>query len=83
MVKSSLVVWLQGVYARMVNFAETLSQETTLACNTPQQPRPLSTSPGPHSASQLQLAAPLGRAEVHAPMVAGRQTRKDQGNSYM
>ena len=83
MVKSSLVVWLQGVYTRMVNFAETLSQETTLACNTPQQTRHLSTSPEPHSASQLQLVAPLGRAEVHAAMAAGRQTQKDQGNSYM
>ena len=30
-VRSSLVVWLQGVYERMVNFAETLWQETTLA----------------------------------------------------
>ena len=67
----------------MVNFAETLSQETTLACNTPQQPRPLFTSPKPHSASQLQLAAPSGRAEVHALMAAGCQTQNDQGNSYM
>ena len=58
----------------MVNFAETLSQETTLACNSPQQPFPLFTSLGPHFTLLLQLAAPLGRVEVHAPKAAGCQT---------